>query len=418
MQKYENSGQGSARKKAAGAPLGANNRLGIGVIGLGARGMKFLKQAAEIDAIEVTACCDVDQAHLGAALAELNGRTAGCHDYRELLDRKDIDAVVVATPDHWHALQTIHACQAGKDVYCEKPLSHVVAEGRPMIRAARRYGRVVQTGTNHRAQDYIRVPCELIRSGRIGKVDRVEMWMWPAPFEPITAETDSPNTLDWDMWLGPAPQVPFHEKRCHWNFRWFRDYAGGYMTDWGVHMYNVVSWAMDVDLKGPVLVEGSETPFENNLYEFPQRQEVRWVFEDPDFTLTWVEPKPETETEKYGTRFHGSEGVLEVWFGRHRLLRDGNEVQDEPEPGSRAGDVPLARPRDNISDWVDAIRTRSTPINDIEIGHYNATACNIATIASQLGRPLKWDAEGERFIGDEEANELLSYSYRPPWKLE
>jgi len=396
---------------------GANERLVVGFIGMGGRGESLLKQALALDAVSVAAFCDVDQKHLDKALSALEGKAAGCRDYRKMLDRKDIDAVVIATPDHWHALQTIDACRAGKDVYCEKPLSHNVVEGRAMVRAARRHGRVVQTGTQHRTEADIRRACELIRSGRIGKVDRVEMWIWSNPYEPITPGSDPPPHLDWNLWLGPAPKVPYHPKRCHINFRWFRDYAAGYMTDWGVHMYNVVSWAMDADLAAPVAVEGRETLFENNLYQCPRTQDVRWVFRDPDFTMTWTEPAPARESEKYGIRFHGSQGVLEVLFGKHRLLRDGKEVPGEPEPGARSGDVTLPRTPDNMTNWIEAVRTRSKPLNDLAIGHANATVCNIGDIASRLGRALKWDGKNERFDGDREANDLLSYPYRPPWRL-
>jgi predicted dehydrogenase len=396
---------------------GANERLVVGHIAVGGRGNSLLRRTLESKDFDVAALCDVDAERLGKAKEKTSAGTDTYRDYRKILDRKDIDAVVVATPDHWHALPTIGACEAGKDVYCEKPLSQNLVEGRRMIEAARKHGRIVQTGTQHRTEDDIREVCEIIRSGRVGKIHHVEMWMWENPYFKLSAGSAPPAHLDWDRWLGPAPMVEYHEKRCHFNFRWFRDYAGGYMTDWGAHMINVVSFAMDTDRVHPVRIEGSETPYVDSLYEYPEFQQVTWYYEKPNFKMTWTEPGPKGESSRYGMRFHGTEGVVDALFGKYRVLRDGKVSKNEPKPGSQPGDVALPRTAGNLQNWFDCIKSRELPINDVEVGHYNAAACHLGNIASQLGRTLPWDPTAERFIDDEQADAMRLRPYRAPWKM-
>jgi len=409
------SGLSRAALAAEGAK-GANERLVVAHIGLGSRGNALMRQTLGSKNFAVAAVCDVDQQHLARAREKAGPKADAYGDYRKILDRKDIDAVVIATPDHWHALTTIDACRAGKDVYCEKPLSHGIIEGRKMIEAARKHKRVVQTGTHHRMEATVREPCELIRSGRIGRVHHVEMWMWENPFFKKGPGSSPPSHLDWNRWLGPAPMVEYHPKRCHRNFRWFRDYAGGYMTDWGVHMYNVVSWAMDVDRVHPVQIEGRETPYEDSLYEFPETQNVTWHFRDPDFKMTWTEPGPKSAPERHGMRFHGSDGVLFAWFNGYKVLRNGKPV-DVPKSGSQSGDVSLPRAPGNVQNWLHCIKTRGRPINDVEVGHHNAAVCQLGNIASQLGRSLRWNPTEERFVDDKQADQMRLRSYRTPWAL-
>ena len=209
-----------------------------------------------------------------------------------MLDNKTLDGVVVAAPDHWHATMTIAACRAGKHVYCEKPLSHNIAEGRRAVRAARKYDRMVQVGIHHRSAEYIRHIVRLVRGGAIGKVHAVKNWMWTNKVEKRTPGPGKiPPSLDYDSWLGPAPEAAYHPSRVHYNFRWCSDYAGGYMTDWGVHMFNVVTFAMGVDHKGPESVEAKGTYAKDNIYDFPTSMKARWEVKDPDFTLTWDQPE-------------------------------------------------------------------------------------------------------------------------------
>ncbi len=395
--------------------LGANERIAIGHIGVGGRGTSLLHMTLRMPELEVAAVSDVDANHQARA-KKLADRAQAHGDFRKNLDRNEIDAVVIGTPDHWHCPIARLAVRAGKDVYCEKPLSQNLAEGRRLVQAAREHGRIIQLGTHHRAEEQILEVAELIRSGRIGKVHTVELWHRGNPHEPVTPNVPPPEELNWDLWLGPAPVAPYHPKRCHFNFRFFYDYAGGFLTDNGVHMINVVTLAMNSDLAGPVSVEGHEKPYpKRNLFECPEKQFVKWVFKDPDFTMTWHLPGKEGDAEGLGMRFIGETGTLVAFFGKHHILREG-KVVEEPKPGARSGDVTLPRvPGGNLGDWVRAMRSRKPPINDVEIGHRNVSISHVGNISSRLARPLRFDPQTEKFLDDEEANAMLSRVNRPPW---
>lgn len=394
----------------------ASERIVLGHIGIGGRGSHHLSVTTGRKDLGVAAVCDVDAGHLRSALAATSGKADAFHDYRKVLDRRDIDAVVIATPDHWHSVITIDAAAAGKDVYVEKPLSTTLAEGRAMVSAARRHKRVVQVGINHRSEGYIRSIVEIIRGGRIGKVREVKCWMWANPVEEPTPPETPPKDLDWDLWLGPAPKVPYHPKRAHYSFRWARDYAGGYMTDWGVHMLNVVTFAMDVDHKGPSFIEASGRYAERNLYDFPVAMNARFEFKDPDFTLAWIQPADSGDSdilpgEKYGMTFYGEDGQLRTNFGDHKFYRDGKQA-----PLPREGKpVDVPKSPGHMQNWLDSIRSRELPIADVEVGHRTTSICQLGNAALWTGRPLRWDWEKESVVDDQEANRLLSRKFREPY---
>ena len=397
----------------------ATRKLVIGHIGVGGRGKSLLGMVLQMPDVAVAAVCDADLRNAREARELAGGAPEVYQDYRRLLERRDIDAVIIAAPDHWHALMTVHACQAGKDVYVEKPLSHNILEGRRMVEAARRHGRIVQTGMNHRSADYQRQVAEIVRSGRLGTVKRVKTWMWENPVEPPLPDQEPPPELDWDLWLGPAPKVPFNPRRAPFNFRWFRDYAGGYMTDWGAHMMNVVTWAMDADLTGPVSVEGSwKMSPEPNAYEFPAEMEVRWEFKQPEFTLTWHQPRrPDDEIgERHGIVFYGTDALLAFYFTEWHVLKDGEPVEVAPI-GSKPGDVELFRSPGHLQNWVDCIRSRALPIADVEIGHHTVAICHLGNVAAMAGARLEWDWRRERITNREVSNLFLERTYRAPWSL-
>ncbi len=377
--------------------------------------MGLLSGAQSRSDVSVAAVCDVDRNRLDAAVKATGGTADGFSDYRKILDRNDIDAVVVATPDHWHALVTIDAAASGKDVYVEKPLCTFLAEGRAMVEAARKHRRVVQVGINHRSEEYIRAVVRIVRGGRIGKVKLVKCWVFSNPFEPRTPPQDPPPELDWDRWLGPAPWSAYHPKRVHFNFRWCRDYAGGYMTDWGVHMLNVVTFAMDVDHKGPTTIEASGKFAEGNLYDFPISMEAKFEFQDPDFTLTWTQPGEGGDVlpgEKYGMTFYGEDGELRTSFGAHKFYRDGKEA-----PLPREGrEVEIPTSPGHFQNWLECIRTRAEPIADVEIGHRTTSICILGNVALWTGRKLRWDWRAEKILDDAEANALLSRENRAPYR--
>jgi len=396
-----------------GAP--PSERIRIAHIGAGGRGMSLLEQSLGTGDVEVIGVCDVDRQRLEGAVKRAGGKAEGNIDYRAHLDRREVDAVVIASPDHWHALMTIDAAAAGKDIYVEKPLCTFPAEGRAMVAAARKHGRIVQVGINHRSEGDIREIAEIVRSGRIGKVREVKCWMWENPVKAVTPPQTPPPHLDYDRWLGPAPHVPYHPDRVHFNFRWCRDYAGGYMTDWGVHMMNVVTFAMDVDHKGPESVEATAVFAADNIYDFPTKMEARWEFRDPDFALWWIQPSTGGELlpgENYAMNFYGEAGTLMTKFGGWKFFKDGKE-EKLPE-GGKTVDVP--RSPGHFRNWLDSIRSRKLPIADVEIGHRTTALCQIGNIAMWAKRKLRWDWKAERFIGDPEADRLLGRENRAPYR--
>ena len=383
-----------------------NDKIGFGLIGCGSLGRHHhLRNILTRSAFDVRAVCDPDEQYLGQAIDMTGGRATGYRDFRHLLDRHDIDAVMVVTPDHWHSIATVRACEAGKDVYCEKPLSLTVSEGRAMVDAARRYGRVFQTGSQQRSSSQFHHACDLVRNGRIGRLKHVRACIGSGPtcdYEPPQAV---PKHLDWDLWLGPAPFVEYTPKRCHYTFRWFYDYSGGKMTDWGAHHLDIAQWGIGADDSGPVSVEGTARHPAAGLYETAVQFDVHYTYGNG------VTVHCTSEGEN-GVTFEGTDGS--IFVSRGRISADPPEILDQPV---NAGDVKLYESRDHRGDWVDCMRERRRPICDVEIGHRSATVCHLGNIALRLGRKLSWNPEGERFVGDDEANRLLSRPMRAPWSL-
>ncbi|MHB1034513.1 MAG: Gfo/Idh/MocA family protein [Pirellulales bacterium] len=387
--------------------FGANERVVTGHIGVGGQGGsnlgKLLANAAAV--------CDLDKDHLAKAQQRVAGRDGkrkcdAYGDFRNLLDRKDIDAVVVSTPDHWHALPTVRACEAGKDVYCEKPLSLTIAEGRAMVEAARRHKRIVQTGSQQRSDDKFRLACELVRSGRLGKIERITVGIPGVNFAgPPVPDSDPPPQLDYDFWLGPAPKRPYNEKRVHYLFRFFWDYSGGQMTNWGAHHLDIAQWGMGTDETGPIEIEGEAKYHAQHWYEVPEQFRVTYKYAN-GATVVCGQGLPG------GTTFEGAKGKIHVNRG---LLK--SEPADLIAKPLEAGDVHLYASKNHHANWLESIKTRKPTICDVAIGHRSATVCHLGNIAIRVGRKIKWDPVAEQIIGDEEANRMLSRPYRAPWKL-
>jgi predicted dehydrogenase len=330
-------------------------------------------------------------------------------DYRRLLDRKDIDAVVICTPDHWHALTTIHACQAGKDVYCEKPLSLTIAEGRKMVEAARGHQRVVQTGSQQRSAPEFRRACELVRNGGLGKVHTILVGLpkcnhagAPKP------DSDPPSGLDYDFWLGPAPQRPYNESRVHYYFRFFWDYSGGQMTNFGAHHLDIAQWALGMDDSGPVATEGTGAFHPQNWHEVSEKCRVTHTYADGTKVIVGQQ---EGEIP-VGVTFLGDQGKLFV--NRGKLIAEPKELLEQ-ELGANA--VRLEESPNHHANFLECVKSRARPICDVEIGHRSATVCHLGNIAIRLGRKLAWDPSREEFVGDDEVNTWLSRPYRAPWSL-
>ncbi len=383
---------------APGRP-GANDRINIGYIGVGRRAREIMNLPKDA---QIVAISDVNQRRLDE-LAK--GRSWKTHkDYRKLLESKEVDAVIVTTPDHWHALNSIHACQAGKDVYCEKPMTLTVREGRAMVEAVRKHKRVFQTGSQQRSMEQCRFGCELVRNGRIGKIQVVHANNYPSPWEPNLPEQPVPEGLDWDMWLGQTPLHPYHEEIYLPRVRgteagWisFRAWSGGEMTGWGAHGLDIIQWALGMDESGPVEV-------------WPEGQGLKCpvTFKYANGIMVKLDDKG----PHGGGLFIGEKG--KILIDRGKCVCDPVELGKEPLSGS---DVHLYKSLHHMQNWLDCIRSRKMPVADVEIGHRTATMCHLGNIARWTGRKLRWDPAQETFVGDEEANTFLERPMRAPWKL-
>ena len=412
-----------AASAAATAPLilparvwGANDQIALGCIGTGGMGRHVMGAMDHSGEVRVVAVCDVDAHHRQEAADMLEYEVDQYGDYRRLLERDDVDAVLISTPDHWHAVQTVHACQAGKDVYVEKPACNTVSEGHAMKEAIRRYDRIVQVGSQGRSMDAFYPICNYIRNGELGEVTRVDCWHYENRSGGDAPDQDPPDHLDWDMWLGPARWVPYNPDRCHFTFRWFMEYGGGNVRDRGAHVLSLVQWFLDFDDRGPTRVTATGTPPLEGNFNCPTEMDVTWEFEDPELTITWRQPgdPPEHVDHGFGAVYHGSEGSLTVTGGDGGGgSADGDVAQYEPPAdGERVFQSP-----GHHQNWFDCIRSREQPIMHIEAGHRVAVLCILANLAYQLGRPLEWDPENERVVGDEEANRLLHEPGRGPWHV-
>ena len=383
-----------------------NDRIGWGLIGCGSLGVNHhLRHILTRPEFEVLAVCDVDRQHLGQAVELTGGQASGYADFRALLDRQDIDAVMVVTPDHWHGLAAIQACQAGKDVYCEKPLSLTVRQGRAMVEAARRYDRVFQTGSQQRSSHQFWWACDLVRNGRIGKLQRITASIGRGPTCEFEPNLSPPAHLDWNAWLGPAPEMPYTPKRCHYTFRWLYDTSGGKMTDWGAHHLDIAQWANGSSLSGPVEAEGEGEFPAAGIYDTAISFNVRYRYENG------VELIATSEGEN-GVTLEGTEG--QIFVSRSRISADPVEIL-ETEPDS--GEVRLYHSTQHHTDWVQSMRNRTRPICDVEIGHRSATVCHLGNIALRLGRKIHWDPQSETVVGDEEASRMLMRPLRSPFTL-
>jgi predicted dehydrogenase len=390
--------------------LGANapsNRITIGSIGLGNQGVSNLKGFIGQPGCQVVAICDVDAAHREQTrqIAKLEPASS-YNDFRDLLARDDIDAVVVCTPDHWHVPISIAAVRAGKDVFCEKPLTLTIAEGRTLVDEVKRYGRIFQTGSQQRSSDNFRFACELVRNGRIGKVHTARIGI-PGnnrTCEPTWTVEPVPDGFDYDLWLGPAPWEPYTPKRCHYEFRFMLDYSGGQVTNWGAHHIDIAQWGLGMDESGPVEIEGKG--------EFPTSG-LFTTATKVHFETTYASgTKLTCETGGSGTRFEGADGWIHV---------DRGKLETQPDSLKKEiiapTEIQLYRSRDHKQNFLDCIKSRKDPIANAETGHRTSTLCHLGNIAMLLGRKLKWDPRKEQFIGDEHANRMCSRTMRSPWRL-
>ncbi|MCC6861001.1 MAG: Gfo/Idh/MocA family oxidoreductase [Bryobacterales bacterium] len=418
--------------------LGANDRVQLGFVGYGLIGARHVADFKKQPDADLAAVCDVYQPRVEQGVAACGGRAKSFRDFRKLLDDKDIQAVVVATPDHWHALLTIMACAAGKDVYVEKPLTVFVKEGRWMTTAARRYKRVVQTGTQQRSGKHFQEAVRLIRDGYLGKVhsSRIGSFRNITPGFGVTAPERPPSDLDYDLWLGPAPLRPYTRHRALYHFRWFWDYSGGQMTNLGTHNLDIVHWAMQV--KGPrgVSCAGGRYALSEDDGETPDTQDA--ILEYPGFTvvISIREACGGRVAGGGGFQFYGTKASMTVSRGGFEIIPEMKVPPENLIPAwsapsghparSKAAPEPWTQPlkmqgsSDEQMDlhkrnWLDCIKSRRQPVADVEEGHQVATACHLANIAMRVGRRIQWDPDKEEIINDREASAMLVRPYRKPW---
>ena len=393
----------------AGGTTPASQRITIGFIGVGNMGKGHVGRLSSDKRVQILAICDCfkkkrdEQANLVEGKYAKNKPSATYkgvdryNDFREMLARDDIDAVLIATPEHWHAIPAIEACRAGKDVYCEKPLSHTVREARAMVNAARRYGRVFQTGSQQRSSSNFRLACELVRNGRIGKVERIAISIGDPSEEKYFPTQPVPEGLDWDRWLGPAPWAPYNSERASGSYgggwRKVREYSGGMTTDWGAHHFDIAQWGMGMDQSGPVefFPAGGEFEFMTSRYANGVIMERR---------------------SGNGVEFYGTKGS--IYVNRGKLSSKPANIIKEP---IGPDEIHLYNSGNHHANWLDCIETRRRPICDVEVGCRTISVCHLYNIAHWLKRPIKWDPVKEEIIGDEEASRMLVRPMRSPWHL-
>jgi predicted dehydrogenase len=402
-----------------------SERITIGFIGIGNMGSGHLGNFLSNRDVQLLAMCDVREEVRKRTRKQVEERYAdvydsssysGCAtylDFRELLQRNDIDAVLIATPEHWHAIIAIEAARAGKDIYCEKPLSHTIREARAMVDAVRRYARVFQTGSQQRSDNNFRLACELVRNERIGKLKSVHVNVGGTSNWAFLPEEPIPPGLDWDRWLGPAPYAPYNAERASGSYsggwRLIRDYSGGMMTDWGAHHFDIAQWGLGMDQSGPVEIhppDGKE--YKVLTYIYGNGVPVYHMYGPNEGQI----PLPYKDRKVNGVLFVGEKGWVEV--NRGYLKTSPDSLAREP---IGPNDIHLYNSKNHATDWLSCIKTRRRPICDVEVGARSITVCHLGNIAYWLNRPIKWDPVAEQIVGDDEANRMLQLPMRPPWRL-
>lgn len=400
-----------------------SDRIRFGLIGANGMGWANLTSHLKLPEVEAVALCDVDERVLderSAQLTQATGRKPAVYkDFRKLLEDQTIDAVIIATPDHWHPLMMIAAVEAGKDVYVEKPLANSIEECDAMVAAAKRYNRVVQVGQWQRSGPHWDSAMAFVHSGALGEIRTVKAWAYMGWMKNIPSVPDEPVPpgVDYDMWLGPAPERPFNRNRFHFNFRWFWDYAGGLMTDWGVHLIDMVLYGMQATAPKSVLSIGGKFAYPDSAMETPDTQQA--LYEYDGFSLIWehaVGISNGPYGRDHGVAFIGNNGTLVVDRSRWEVIPEveNDRPKMEPVAGEQGagGDLDL-----HTADFVACMKSRKTPKCPPEVARLAAVNSQLGNIAFKTGRRVHWDHGTQSFPGDDEANALMQSHYRAPWTL-
>lgn len=402
-----------------------SDQLTVGLIGCKGMGFANLKAFLNQPGVNCAALCDVDANVLNeraANVQELSGNKPKLYsDFRKLIENKDIDAVIIGTPDHWHCLPMVYSCEEGKDVYCEKPLANSIEECNIMQKAAKKYDRVVQVGQWQRSDPHWQDAVKFVHSGKLGRVRTVKVWAyigWKSEL-PVLPDEPAPAGVDYDFWLGPAPKRPFNRNRFHFNFRWYWDYAGGLMTDWGVHLLDYGLFGMNQYAPNSVMASGGKYAYPQDAMETPDTLQA--IYDFGDFGLIWdhtIGIYQGSYGREHGVAFIGEYGTLIVDRGGWEVMpetdRDGSNAKMEAVPMQKSTGKGLEL---HVKNFIDCVKTRNKPNADVEIGAHIAKVAHLGNIAYKTGRKVYWDAEKNEFKNDTQANEMIKPEYRAPWEL-
>ena len=406
-----------------------SDKIRVGAIGCKGMGSSDINSMLKLPEVDIVALCDVDDSVLrnrNSDLKKANRKEVPTFkDFRKLLENKDIDAVIIATPDHWHALPMIAACQAGKDVYVEKPVGRTIEECNAMLAAARKYERVVQVGQWQRSHQHWQDAIDFVQSGKLGKIRLVKTWAYQGWMKTLTAKPDTavPKGVDYDMWLGPAPKRPFNENRFHFNFRWYWDYAGGLMTDWGVHIIDMGLAGMKAQGPKSVMSSGGLFQSAENVMETPDTLQA--IYEFDGYTMIWehangIDGGP--YGRDHGVAFIGNNGTLVVDRGGWEVIAEKDRTSWAETKGMKMEAVPLIKSVGSGLDFhtrnfIDCMKSRAKPNCDIAIAQNTALNASLGNIAFRSNRKIFWDAAKQEIINDKDAQLLTLANYQNGWAL-
>jgi predicted dehydrogenase len=395
-----------------------SGRPRIALIGCGGRGRGDAKAAAQFG--EIAAVCDVDDQRIGEA-KKLWPNAASYRDFRRVIDGQDIDVVICGTVDHWHTLIAIAAMRAGKDVYCEKPLTLTIDEGKHLVEVAKKTRRILQTGSQQRSDARFRLACELVRNGRIGKLTQIDVFLPMGRREGPFMSATVPDGFDWDMWMGSTPNVEYIPERTHVTFRYWWEYSGGTLTDWGAHHNDIALWGLNLEHSGPTSVKA--TPLVDMIpggYTASSQYEVKYTYANgvvhncrSTTANGWNGIVFDPNGQQNGVKFIGKDGW--VWVTRKEIEASNPEILVEPFP-SNAKRLPVSN--DHMANFFECVQSREEPIANAATGHRSVSVCHLGVIALRLGRELQWDPQAEAFVDDSEANGWLAREMRSPWKYD
>jgi predicted dehydrogenase len=405
-------------RAAEGDKDNSGERPRIALIGCGGMGRNDAKLASAFG--DVVAVCDVDERHVADANKDWP-KAKAFSDFRKVMEQPDIDVVVCGTVDHWHALVSIAAMRAGKDVYCEKPLTLAIDEGKHIIKVAKETGRILQTGSQQRSDPRFRLACELVRNGRIGKIQHVDVFLPTGQRGGPFAASDPPQGFNWDMWKGQTPDVDYVKERTHVTFRYWWDYSGGTMTDWGAHHNDIALWGLGLERSGPVSIKGKPTvEMIPGGYTAASEYDVEYVYENgvthrcrSTTANNWFGGVEDKNGQQHGVKFTGDNGW--IFVSRGVLEASDPELLVEPLP---SGAERLYVSDNHMGNFFDCVKSRKPTICEPEIGHRSASVCHLGVIAIRLGRELHWDPAAEQFVNDPEANGDVAREMRKPWSYE